>query len=316
MYLELKKLKKEFDKFAAVDNLDIMIEKGELISFLGPSGCGKTTTLKIIGGFLKPTKGSIILDGTDITEIPPEKRPVSTVFQSYALFPHMTVIENVIYGLQNKKEFSKKEAVEKGKEILHKVGLNEYLNKNVTKLSGGQQQRVALARALILNPKVLLMDEPFSNLDAKLRINMREEIKEIQKKFNITMIFVTHDQEEAMSISDKIVIMNKGNVEQTGTPEEIYKKPRNEFVANFIGRTNIIKNESSMDVIRPEHVILSKECGDFQGRIIQKHFHGAFTTYFIETEVGIIQSDMLNINDETWNADEGVYIKFMSRHRI
>lgn len=316
MYLELKQLRKEFESIPAVDNLNINIEKGELISLLGPSGCGKTTTLKMIGGSLKPTKGSIILDGIDISKLPPEKRPVSTVFQSYALFPHMSVIENVIYGLKNIKGFNKKEAIEKGEEILHMVGLNKYSNRNVTKLSGGQQQRVALARSLILNPKVLLLDEPLSNLDAKLRIKMRKDIKDIQKKFNITMLFVTHDQEEAMSISDRIVIMNSGKVEQLGKPEFIYRKPVNKFVAEFIGRANMIEQDKSMDVIRPEHVEFSRNSGDLKGKIIQKHFRGSFSTYFIETEKGIIQSDIINYESQQWNVNEEIYLKFIQKHTI
>lgn len=237
MYLKINNLVKVFNNIKVVDNINLELEKGKLLCLLGPSGCGKTTTLKIIGGFLKQDKGNILIENEDISKIPPENRPVSTVFQSYALFPHMNVIENIIYGLKFK-GYRKKEALKKGEEYLEIIGLSEFKDKKISKLSGGQQQRVALARALIVNPKILLLDEPLSNLDAKLRIKMRKEIKEIQSKFNMTMIFVTHDQEEALSIADYLAVMNKGELIQVGTPEEIYINPKNEFVASFIGHIN------------------------------------------------------------------------------
>ncbi|WP_138207562.1 ABC transporter ATP-binding protein [Haloimpatiens lingqiaonensis] len=315
MYLELKNLSKTFSNIKAVDNLNLEVKKGELISLLGPSGCGKTTTLKMIGGFLEPNSGNIILENEDITHLEPYMRPVSTVFQNYALFPHMTVIQNVIYGLKFRK-IKKKEAISMGREILETVGLKEFENQNVTRLSGGQQQRVALARALILNPKVLLLDEPLSNLDAKLRIKMREEIKDIQLKFNITMIFVTHDQEEALSISDRIVVMNNGNIEQIGTPEEIYKNPSSEFVADFIGRANIVKrSDGNYRVIRPEQINLIKynensENNILLGSIIQKHFKGAFTTYFVQIEDQIMEADVVNNLGEEFSIGQKVCVKF------
>lgn len=200
MYLRIENLRKIFEENRGIEKIDFSIEKGELISLLGPSGCGKTTLLNIIGGFLKPDNGKIYLEDRDITDIPPEKRDISTVFQSYALFPHMNVLENIKYGLKYKK-LTKKEQNELALEYLKIVGLDGYEKKSIQELSGGQQQRVALARALVLYPKVLLLDEPFSNLDAKLKISMREELKELQKNLKISMIFVTHDQEEALSIS-------------------------------------------------------------------------------------------------------------------
>ncbi len=311
MYLQLKDLTKKFDNLIAVNGINISINKGELVSLLGPSGCGKTTTLKMIGGFLHPNKGEIILDGTDITNLEPEKRPITTVFQSYALFPHMNVSENIGYGLKYKKEYSKAEKRERVEEMLEMVGLKDFATQNVTKLSGGQQQRVALARALILNPKVLLLDEPFSNLDAKLRIRMRNEIKELQKKIGITMIFVTHDQEEALSISDRIVILNKGRVEQIGSPKEIYKTPKNEFVADFIGRVNIIKEDDKLVFTRPESVTITDEDTGYKGQIIQKQYMGPYTIYFVEIGDDIIQGDILNTVDRDWKIDESVNIKFI-----
>jgi len=310
MYLRLKHLTKRFDSLTAVEELSFDIKKGELISILGPSGCGKTTTLKMIGGFLNPSSGSIILDGIDITKLPPNLRPTSTVFQSYALFPHMNVIKNVIYGLKFK-GFSRKEALIRGEKMLEMVGLRNYRNKNVDQLSGGEQQRVALARALIMNPKVLLLDEPLSNLDAKLRIKMRNEIKNLQSRLKITTLYVTHDQEEALSLSDEIVVMNKGKVLQMGTPVEIYKHPKNKFVADFIGRANIIKIGNKEEiVVRPEDVRISKETGSFQGKIVQRQFMGPLCTYFMEMEGNVIQADVFSRDDKEWQLGEKVYISF------
>lgn len=306
MYVRLMKLSKEFQGKKAVSNLDLFINKGELISLLGPSGCGKTTTLKMIGGFIKPDNGKIVIDEVDISDIPPNKRPVATVFQSYALFPNMNVMNNVIYGLKFKK-IKRQEAIKMGEKILENVGLLECKDKNINELSGGQQQRVALARALILNPKVLLLDEPLSNLDAKLRVKMREEIKEIQEKFNVTMIFVTHDQEEALSISDKIVVMKDGCVEQIGNPKEIYNNPINEFVADFIGRVNILKIDNKKMFIRPEQLFISKDSGEIKGEIIRKQYRGSITTYYINNNDNkTIQVDY--INGDKFNVGEIVYL--------
>lgn len=317
MYLKLVNLTKNFGLLRAVDRVNLGVNKGELLSLLGPSGCGKTTTLKMIGGFLDPDNGRVILEGQDITALPPEARPVATVFQSYALFPHMSVIENVTYGLKYRKELNKKESLKKGQEMLAIVGMEHLARKNVTHLSGGQQQRVALARALILNPGVLLLDEPFSNLDAKLRVRMRQEIKDIQKRFNITMVFVTHDQEEALSISDRVVVMNEGQVQQIGLPQEIYRQPVNQFVADFIGKANIIDKPDLSYIVRPEHIVLNKETGDYKGRIIQKHFQGPVTTYFIQSGNEVFQSCVLNSSQgEEWELDQEVYLSFLTDHKI
>lgn len=311
MYLQLENLTKKFGNLLAVNNINISIEKGELVSLVGPSGCGKTTTLKMIGGFLRPTEGRIVLDGVDITNYEPENRPITTVFQNYALFPHMNVYENIGYGLKYRKEYTKSEKKEKTEEIIKLVGLNEFIYQNVTKLSGGQQQRVALARALVLNPKVLLLDEPFSNLDAKLRIKMRNEIKELQEKTNITMIFVTHDQEEALSVSDRIVILNNGIIEQVGIPKEIYMNPTNKFVADFIGRANIIEKEDKTLIIRPESVVIVDEPSEYSGKIIQKQYMGNYTIYFIKIGNDIVQVDISSSITKDYKLDEVVNIKFL-----
>lgn len=222
----------------AVDNIDLVIEKGQFVTILGPSGSGKTTTLRMISGFETVDNGSIYLGSTMVNNVPPNKRDTAMVFQSYALLPHYNVFDNVSYGLKIRK-FSKKEIMQKVSDILDLVELKGMENRRINEISGGEQQRVALARALVLEPSVLLFDEPLSNLDAKLRLAMRLQIKKIQKQLGITTIYVTHDQTEAMSLSDKIVLMNNGKIMQEGTPQELYYKPKNTFVADFIGEANL-----------------------------------------------------------------------------
>ena len=245
MYLTLENITKVFpprggvSEVTAVNNVNLEIKKGELVTLLGPSGCGKTTTLRMIAGFEFPTSGRIILDGQAINSLPPHKRDMSMVFQSYAIFPHLTVFENIAYGL-NVQHLAKPVIKERVNKVLELVHLEGYGDRAPTQLSGGQQQRVALARALVMEPKVLLMDEPLSNLDAKLREEMRTEIRRIQKELNITSVYVTHDQIEAMTLSDRIVVMNQGLIEQIGTPVEMYRFPTSRFVANFIGRANFV----------------------------------------------------------------------------
>jgi iron(III) transport system ATP-binding protein len=242
--LELKGLVKEFGKgqevVRAVDHLDLTIEPGEFVTFLGPSGCGKTTTLRMIAGFETPTSGNILLDGDDLSALTPDKRPMGMVFQSYALFPHMTVAENISYGLMVQK-LSGEEIQKRVTDVLASMSLDNLANRAPNQLSGGQQQRVALARAMVVQPKVLLFDEPLSNLDAKLRGQMRAEIRSIQQRLGITSIFVTHDQDEAMSVSDRIVVMRNAVVQQVGTPTDIYRAPNSVFVADFIGRSNFLE---------------------------------------------------------------------------
>ncbi len=248
MYLTLENITKIFpprggvSEVTAVHNVNLEINKGELVTLLGPSGCGKTTTLRMIAGFEFPTSGKIILDDQEINSLPPHKREMSMVFQSYAIFPHLTVFENIAYGLHVQK-LSKAVISDRVDKVLDLVHLEGYGDRAPTQLSGGQQQRVALARALVMEPKVLLMDEPLSNLDAKLREEMRTEIRRIQKGMNITSVYVTHDQIEAMTLSDRIVVMNQGVIEQIGTPVEMYRFPTNRFVADFIGRANFVSGE-------------------------------------------------------------------------
>lgn len=317
IFVELNNLEKSFGDLIAVNNFSLKIKKGELISILGPSGCGKTTTLNLIGGFLQPDKGKIFLDNKNITKIDSSERPTATVFQSYALFPHMNVLENVTYGLKIKKK-SKQERLKKGERILDMVGLSQYKNKKIGQLSGGEQQRVALARALIMNPKILLLDEPLSNLDARLRIQMRKEIKDIQSKLGITTLYVTHDQEEAMGLSDRIVVMNKGNIEQIGSPQKIYNQPKNEFIANFIGRINKINKNNSRFYIRPEYVKISTSLAakEFKGEIVQKQYRGAFVTYFIKYKDSLIQADILNREDKNLSIGEKVAFDFFEDQNI
>lgn len=236
--IKFKDIEIKFGDFTAIKELNLEVKKGEFFTFLGPSGCGKTTTLRSLVGFIKPTKGSIEVNGEDITYKPIEKRGIGMVFQSYALFPTMTVEENITFGLKENKW--KKEAIEERvKQVAAMVNLTqEQLKKNVAALSGGQQQRVAIARALALNPEIIVLDEPLSNLDAKLRKSLRVELKRIQKMSGTTMIYVTHDQEEALTLSDRIAVFNNGCIEQVGTPREVYYQPASEFVTTFIGDTN------------------------------------------------------------------------------
>jgi len=240
--VSLENVSKIFGNAVGVDGINIDIQSGEFFTFLGPSGCGKTTTLRMIAGFYYPTNGKIYFDHQDVTFLQPNKRNIGMVFQNYALFPHMTVFENIAFGLEVRK-LSKsviKEKVEKVQKLVH---LDGYGSRKITELSGGQQQRVALARAIVIEPDILLLDEPLSNLDAKLREETRVEIKRLQVELGITTIYVTHDQHEAMAMSDRIMVMNKGKIQQIGTPQEIYNKPANPFVASFIGESNILEGK-------------------------------------------------------------------------
>jgi putative spermidine/putrescine transport system ATP-binding protein len=236
-YLNLSNISKQFGDTYAVQDFNLEVEKGEFVSFLGPSGCGKTTTLRMVAGFEAPTNGTITLNGADITSRPPNQRNMGMIFQSYALFPNMTVAQNIGFGLRVRGT-DKSDIKERVKEMISLVNLDRHVDKYPYQLSGGQQQRVSLARALAIRPDVLLLDEPLSALDAKIRVSLRAQIREIQKRLGITAIFVTHDQEEALSISDRIVVMNEGKMEQVGTPFEIYNFPQTEFVANFVGSLN------------------------------------------------------------------------------
>ena len=235
-----------FDGEQVLKNFDLSIWNGEFVTLLGPSGCGKTTTLRAIAGFVKPESGDIFFNGKNINDLPPHKREVNTIFQRYALFPHLNVFDNVAFGMR---VHGKKNVSEKVHEMLNLVNLNGFAHRNVAQLSGGQQQRVAIARALANDPKVLLLDEPLGALDLKLRKDMQVELKKIQQQTGITFVFVTHDQEEALSMSDTVVVMDKGVIQQIGTPEDIYNEPKNAFVADFIGESNILDGVMRKDFV-------------------------------------------------------------------
>ncbi|QHS23784.1 ABC transporter ATP-binding protein [Virgibacillus sp. MSP4-1] len=322
-FLNLKHLFKYFGNVTAVDDISVQIDKGELISFIGPSGCGKTTLLRTIGGFHSQDSGEIILDNDRIDHLPPEKRSTGMVFQNYALFPHMSVYQNVEYGLKIEK-VSKSERKERIRQALSQVQLEGYGDRKPSELSGGQQQRVAIARCLVLQPKVLLLDEPLSNLDANLRMIMREEIRRLKDELNLTVIFVTHDQEEALSISDRVVVLNGGVIQQVGAPDEIYNHPENEFVANFVGHSNILegttetdnqttlfknasvqfeveKDEDSADrsngkvMIRPERIAIN-ENSKLQGQVSKVVYNGNFIRYFVDLNGTEILVDQFNVS--------------------
>jgi iron(III) transport system ATP-binding protein len=261
--LILKDIQKCFGTIKALRGVSAEVKEGELVTFVGPSGCGKTTLLRIIGGLTKPESGDVVLDGRVINEVSADKRGTQMCFQNYALFPHMTVIGNVGYGLEVHK-WKKKRIKERVEDVLQLVHLEGLGGRRIEELSGGQQQRVALARALALEPRVLLLDEPLSNLDANLRIQMRSTLLEIQKRLKITTIFVTHDQHEAMSISDRIFVMRSGIIEQVGTPIEIYQKPQNEFIASFVGYTNILEGIVESIGKETEPSALSTEIGKME----------------------------------------------------
>lgn len=308
MFLKLINLTKLFDEEDGVQNINITVKKGEFVTILGPSGCGKTTTLNLIGGFLEADSGKILLEKEDIINLPPERRPVSTVFQSYALFPHMNVIENISYGIRFYRKEKKKAALKIAEEYVDIVGLTGYENSKVGNLSGGQQQRVALARAMATNPKILLLDEPLSNLDANLRIKMREELKDLQRRLNITMIFVTHDQGEALSLSDKIVVMDKGNVVQIGSPTEIYFSPANEYIASFIGKSNLIDIDGKKYMVRPEDIeILGKTDGEYI--IKEKVFMGQFTEYRVHKDDENIEVNLSGKENAEFGVGDRVDLK-------
>ena len=242
--IRLVELMKRFGSVTAVDGVDLTIPEGEFFSLLGPSGCGKTTTLRMIAGFEQPTSGQVLLDGTDMSGIPPNRRNVNTVFQSYALFPHLKVFDNVAYGLRRARA-ERPEIRRRVGEVLEQVRLSEFASRKPAQLSGGQQQRVALARALILKPAVLLLDEPLGSLDAKLRRQLQVELKALQEQVRITFLYVTHDQEEAITMSDRIAIMNQGHVEQAATPREMYEEPATAFVADFLGVSNLMAAQAT-----------------------------------------------------------------------
>lgn len=287
--IEIRGLSRSFGEVRAVNAVDLDIFEGEFITLLGPSGSGKTTVLRMIAGFEKPDSGTILLGGTDVSQSPPYDRDVNTVFQDYALFPHMNVISNIEYGLRVK-GVDKSDRRARAMQALQQVRLEGYESRKPAQLSGGQRQRVALARALVNRPSVLLLDEPLGALDLKLREQMQIELKELQRAVGITFIFVTHDQEEALTMSDRIVVFNHGRIEQIGTPRQIYDNPQSSFVSEFVGQTNKIEIEGKKINIRPEFIVVSKSTSygnrSVQGVLRDAIFVGATTRYLVDSLLG------------------------------
>ncbi len=343
--IELKNITRRFDDDGsiAVKDFNLSVGRGEFVTFLGPSGCGKTTTLRMIAGFDTPTEGEILLNGKDITVLPPNKRPINTVFQRYALFPHMNIFENIAFGLKLKK-LPREEVIKKVKHVLDLVDLEGFEERSVSTLSGGQQQRIAIARALVNEPEILLLDEPLGALDLKMRKEMQIELKAMHQQLGITFIYVTHDQEEALTMSDKIVVMNRGSIQQIGTPEDIYNEPKNAFVADFIGESNIFKgimtgrlkarfcggefdcvddvDEGTLVdvVVRPEDVILSDPGeGVVSGTVTAVTFKGMHYEITVESgkyEMVIVSTKAQNVGDKVGMSldPDGIHIMIAEDH--
>ncbi|MCI9567032.1 MAG: ABC transporter ATP-binding protein [Lawsonibacter sp.] len=316
----------KFGDFTALHDIDVHVEEGEFFTFLGPSGCGKTTTLRTITGFIQPAAGSVVVKGKDITHVPIEERNIGIVFQSYALFPTMTVYDNIAFGLKLKK-LKKPEIAQKVEDIARKVDLSgEQLKKAVSQLSGGQQQRVAIARALVTEPSIICMDEPLSNLDAKLRVQLRNELKQMQKDFGITTIYVTHDQEEALTLSDHIAVFNKGAIEQIGTPNEVYNHSATEFVCNFIGDIDLLGAEAvsalnraggrldpaANNYIRLEriHVNVDPKPGNvvLEGVVDSREYYGLYIKYYIRAAGQIVKVIEKNDGVNIYEAGQSVRV--------
>ena len=319
--IKLNDIVVKFGDFTALHDINVHVKEGEFFTFLGPSGCGKTTTLRTITGFIEPVSGSVVVKGQDITHVPIEKRNIGIVFQSYALFPTMTVYDNIAFGLKIKK-LKKDEIDRKVREIAKKVDLSdEQLKKAVSQLSGGQQQRVAIARALVTGPAIICMDEPLSNLDAKLRVQLRNELKKMQKDFGITTIYVTHDQEEALTLSDRIAVFNKGYIEQIGTPNEVYNFSKTEFVCNFIGDINRLSDAvvaklnaegagldaAKHNYIRLERLHVNVAAGEglhaLPGKVTIREYYGLYIKYYID--LGSQTIKVIEKNDGVRIYEEG-----------
>ena len=322
--IELKDIVVKFGDFEALHNINVEVREGEFFTFLGPSGCGKTTTLRTITGFIEPVSGTVNVKGVDITHVPIEKRNIGIVFQSYALFPSMTVYNNIAFGLKVQK-LKKQEIDDKVRAIARKVDLSdEQLEKAVSQLSGGQQQRVAIARALVTGPAIICMDEPLSNLDAKLRVQLRNELKKMQRDFGITTIYVTHDQEEALTLSDRIAVFNKGFIEQIGTPNEVYNHSKTEFVCNFIGDINRLEGEVAAAMkldpaqhhfVRLERIRVNRSADEnelrLDGVIESREYYGLYIKYYIhvgsQTIKAIEKNDGINIYEPGEKVTVGIH---------
>ena len=344
--LHLSGISKRFASFSAVEELELIVPSGTFFALLGPSGCGKSTTLRMIAGLEAPSEGSISIGGQDVTALPSHRRPVNTVFQSYALFPHMSVLENVAFGLKRKKD---KQAMDKAKAGLELVELSHLANRKPAQLSGGQQQRVALARALVNRPQVLLLDEPLGALDMKLRRQMQLELKKIQTEVGLTFIHVTHDQEEAMTMADVVAVMNGGRIEQMGPPRELYELPRTAFVANFLGKSNLMRgtvtgeSEGMLSVnvashtillpanravqtsgevvlgVRPEKITIDRVAAaganQLTGTVIDVSFTGTTTEYLVEVEqVGLIGTFSQNRGQQPAQEGDTVFLAWDAEH--
>lgn len=336
--LSVQRISKTFQKkFKALDDISLDVMQGEFIALLGPSGCGKTTLLATLGGFLQPDEGRILFDELDITRQPPHKRALNTVFQNYALFPHMTVLGNVAYGPQ-RAGMKKAEANQRAVAALEMVGLEHLADRYPSEMSGGQRQRIALARAIVNRPKLLLLDEPLSALDLKLRKRMQLELKALQEKLGITFIFVTHDQEEAMAMADRIVVMSHGKIEQIGTGSEIYKRPASRFVADFIGDANLLECEVVNDqiklsccdhvlgpavvdsgpkvaMVRPEHVLMDRSPdGRIRAQVRDVVSIGSYTTVYLDLNGTPLEARRIGANDLGLSKDEIVAVQFENEH--
>ena len=319
--IELKNIVVKFGDFEALHNINVEVKEGEFFTFLGPSGCGKTTTLRTITGFIEPAEGFVYVNNVDITHVPIEKRNIGIVFQSYALFPTMTVYDNIAFGLKVKR-LKKLEIDARVREIAAKVDLSdEQLKKAVSQLSGGQQQRVAIARALVTGPAIICMDEPLSNLDAKLRVQLRNELKKMQKDFGITTIYVTHDQEEALTLSDRIAVFNKGYIEQIGTPNEVYNHSATEFVCNFIGDINRIEPQLAQTMglaagknhfIRLERLRVNQPRREqeiiLDGTVESREYYGLYIKYFINVGSQVLKVIEKNDGVNIYEAGQSVKV--------
>ncbi len=284
--VRLSGIRRTFGEVVAIDNLDLDIAEGEFFTMLGPSGSGKTTSLRVIAGFEQPDEGHVELAGVDVTRVPPSERDVNTVFQDYALFPHMTVQENVEYGLRVK-GVSRRERRDKAQEVLERVRLPNVASRRPVQLSGGQRQRVALARAIVNSPSVLLLDEPLGALDLKLRQEMQVFLKALQRDLGITFVYVTHDQEEALTMSDRLAVFNEGRIEQVGAPADVYERPQTEFVAGFVGVSNVLERDGRRISIRPEKIHMSEGAGSGEpGTVREVVYVGSVTRYLVDLDAG------------------------------